>query len=124
VKLLLDEGVALRAAASLRDAGVDTRHVLELSLQGEPDEILLDWAKREDRVLVAHDSDFHRILAMTQATKPSAIRLRGAAVGHADVTAQLIELLRNPDLTSALRVGAVVSVTDTQVRVRMLPIRG
>ena len=45
-------------------------------MQRSLDEEILAYAARHDRVVVTHDSDFSRLLAMTAAMGPSVIHVR------------------------------------------------
>lgn len=44
MKLILDEGLPMRAAVALREAAHDARHVLELGMAGASDQAVLDRA--------------------------------------------------------------------------------
>jgi len=59
VKLLLDENPSPAVGLALRTEGHDVVHVRERGLLGVPDQVVLDRAFREDRVLVtANVADF------------------------------------------------------------------
>jgi predicted nuclease of predicted toxin-antitoxin system len=120
VKLLLDEGVPLRAADELRRLGLDARHILEIGMGGQSDETVLSHARHEGAVIVAFDSDFHRLLALSQAVGPSVIRLRTSGMDFRTL-AQLL-LTVSADASTALEAGALVTVTHEQIRIRKLPI--
>ena len=76
MKLLLDQGLPLSAAALLRDEGVDTIHVGEISMSEAEDEDIIQRARDESRVVATLDADFHTLLAMHTAVMPSVIRIR------------------------------------------------
>ena len=84
------------------------------------DEALIAWARREGRVVVTLDADFHALMALSNASAPSIIRirierLRGQAL--ADLLDRVIAACAN-DLDS----GAMVTVDVRAVRVRLLPL--
>ncbi len=120
MNLILDEGLPLRAAALLREQGLETQHVLELGMAGQPDAAVLDVAKRAGAVAATLDADFHQILATTGAVGPSAIRIRIEGLSGAQVAILLRWVVGSvgPDLTA----GALVTVDAVRVRVRKLPI--
>lgn len=122
MKLILDEGLPLRAASLMRDAGIEAVHVLEIGMGGAPDQAVLDKARLDGAVVVTLDADFHQILAATGADRPSVIRIRTEGLGDR----QLAELLSNvmKRRGAELDAGAVVSVIGNRVRLRKLPIRG
>jgi predicted nuclease of predicted toxin-antitoxin system len=94
--------------------------VAEVGLADASDVVVLDYAREEGRVIVTLDADFNTLLALTGATFPSVVRVRIEGL-RAEVLAKL--------LTSVLEIcerdlgqGALVSVTETAVRVRHLPL--
>jgi predicted nuclease of predicted toxin-antitoxin system len=120
VKLLLDQGLPRSLASLLRDAGIDALHVGEQGLSEATDARILEYAKENDRAIVTHDADFHTLIALAHAAKPSTIRIR-------------IEGLKAPQLFSLLELildsyrkelidGVLVSVNEDRVRLRSLPI--
>ena len=120
MKLTLDEGLPLRAAGYLREAGVSTQHVLELGMAGASDKAVLERAAQDQSVLVTLDSDFHRILAETGAKGPSVIRIRMEGLSGrqvADLLAPIIE-----QLGKQLESGVAASVSGKRVRLRKLPL--
>ncbi|MFB2897539.1 DUF5615 family PIN-like protein [Aerosakkonemataceae cyanobacterium BLCC-F50] len=54
MKLLLDQGLPLSAAALLRDVGIDTIHVGEIALSAAEDAEIIQKAREEERVIVTH----------------------------------------------------------------------
>lgn len=120
MKLLLDEDMPLRAAALLRQSGIDAFHVLEQSLGGSTDEYLIELAAKQNTVIATLDADFHRLMASSHATRPSVIRVRVDGL-PASTMANLLESVLQSAAESLDR-GAVVSVTLQQMRVRLLPL--
>lgn len=119
MKILLDAGVPRRTGELLTQLGHDVVHANEVQL-GAPDTYLVDWAIREERIIVTLDADFHAILAERKAEAPSVIRLRIEILRHEEA-ARLIRLIveRFPD---ELKKGAAISANRTKVRVRQLPL--
>jgi predicted nuclease of predicted toxin-antitoxin system len=76
MKLLLDQGLPLSAAALLRDAGIDTIHVGEIGMSEAKDSDIIRRARNEERIVATLDADFHTILALDAAHTPSVIRIR------------------------------------------------
>jgi predicted nuclease of predicted toxin-antitoxin system len=103
------------------EAGHDTEHVRDLGLQAAPDAVVLQRAREHSQVLVSADTDFGTLLARTGADRPSVILIRRSSARRAIELASL--LLSNLDaITDDLKSGAVVVITDTDLRVRTLPI--
>jgi len=81
IRVLLDQGLAPRAAALLRATGWEAVHVTEVGLQRADDQDILRVARQEDRVCVTLDHDFHRHLALAQSTGPSVVFIRVEGLG-------------------------------------------
>lgn len=120
MKLLLDQGLPRSTVEHLQKVGVEAAHVGGLGLASASDARILDFARRENRIVVTLDSDFHALLAFSGAKEPSVIRIRieGLRAGElaqllADVPAVCADEVRN---------GAMVSVTEDGIRIRKLPV--
>jgi len=77
------------------------------------------WALANTHVVFTHDLDFGTTLALTHATGPSVLQLRGQNVLPEDVGPTVITALRQYD--AALAAGAIVVVDARKSRVRVLP---
>jgi predicted nuclease of predicted toxin-antitoxin system len=119
--VLLDQGLAPRAAALLRQHGLDAVHVSEIGMEKSEDIQILEWARNVDRVCVTLDHDFHAHLALTGHGRPSVVLLR---VQGLDAQGQA-DLIRSVCLQceAALSEGAAVSANRESIRVRRLPLR-
>jgi predicted nuclease of predicted toxin-antitoxin system len=120
IRLLLDQGLPRSAATFLNDAGWDVVHVGDIGMSRASDQQILDHARRDQRVCVTLDADFHALLALSKAKAPSVIRIRQEGLTGAEL-AHLLKIIW-PRLDQALRQGAMVSVTHRAIRVRRLPI--
>ena len=122
MKLLLDAGLPRSAAALLRESGLDAVHVSEVGRSDDPDAELLRLARDNSQVLVTLDADFHALLALSGASSPSAVRIRreGLDASEIAVLIQAVVWRCHDDLMR----GAVVSVQERRLAVRLLPITG
>jgi predicted nuclease of predicted toxin-antitoxin system len=79
VKFLVDQNRPPQLAASLREAGHDAVHTIDLGLERAPDAVIFELAAQQGRVVISGDSDFAAILAERGSTTPSVVlfRLRG-----------------------------------------------
>jgi predicted nuclease of predicted toxin-antitoxin system len=119
VKILLDNGLPRGAVALLRDSGLDASHVGDFSLSRASDLQILDFAEQGNYCVVTLDADFHTLLAMRGASRPSVIRLRIEGLKAFDVANLLAPLIRR--FERELRAGAVISVGRLTARCRLLP---
>ena len=120
MKLLLDQGTPRSAAVILRRAGFDAVHTGETGLAEAEDSEILRRASDEDRIVVTLDADFHAQLALTQARKPSVIRIRIEGLRAEEFSGLLQNVLNQ--CADDLKAGVMISVNDIQIRVRRLPV--
>ena len=120
-RLLLDQGLAPRAAELLRQYGFEATHASEVGMSNADDILILERARNEERVCVTLDHDFHAHLAMAGAGRPSVLLLR---VQGLDAEGQA-DLIRSVCIQcdAALSEGAAVSADRDRIRVRRLPLR-
>ncbi len=121
MKLLLDMNLPPSVTATLRSAGFSVVH---WSDEGDPraaDTTVLEWAQTNGHVLVTHDLDFGALLAAGGQRTPSVLQLRTADLAP-DVYAPLL-IAALHQTADALTEGALVTVSPSESRVRILPLR-
>ena len=120
MKLLLDQGLPRLAASLLRETGIDAVHTGEIGYATAEDSDILIYARQEMRVIATLDSDFHALLARSNASSPSVIRIRIERM-RAEACAALISRLIT-DWHEELDSGAMVTVQPGRVRIHNLPL--
>jgi len=88
LRILLDENVHAGVTAALVARGIDTVHVLNTGLAAAPDVAVLEWAIRQDRVIVTRDyADFSQLARAAQRSGRSfpGVLLVSRALRHDDV---------------------------------------
>jgi predicted nuclease of predicted toxin-antitoxin system len=121
VKFLVDANLSPRVAELLRAAGHDAVAVRDLRLASAPDDVILDRALSEDRIVISHDTDFGTLLAIRRLTRPSVILIRSSDPVTTDEVARL--LLTNLDVMAEdLHAGAIVTFARGHLRSRRLPL--
>ncbi len=120
ISILLDQGLPRSAASLLRDEGWDALHTGDIGLSRSTDRQILEFARNEQRVIITLDSDFHTILALTNASTPSVIRIRLEGLRGPDL-ALLIKKLW-PRVEPQVKKGAMVTVTESGIRIRNIPV--
>lgn len=82
--------------------------------------MILEKARKEQCILLTHDLDFGDLLAASGANLPSVVifRLRNMRPEH--VNDHLLNVISQ--CSTALENGAIVTVTEGQVRIRNLPL--
>jgi predicted nuclease of predicted toxin-antitoxin system len=120
MKLLLDQNLSADAAMILRSRGMDAIHARETGLETAEDGAILDWCRTEERVIITLDADFHALLALAGARTPSVVRIRIEGLRDEALAALIGRVIAHAE--ADLRHGAVVTVTETSIRVRRLPL--
>lgn len=121
MKFLADMGLARSTVAFLRAQGHDAVHLRDQGLQRLEDDEIVEKAREEGRVILTHDLDFGRIVAVSRAGVPSVITFRLDDMRPTQVNRYLIEVLAH--FARQLEAGALVSVNERGIRARLLPIR-
>ena len=95
-------------------------HVAEVGWSAAADAEIVAGALADARTVATLDADFHALLALTNATGPSVIRIRVEGL-KAPAAATLLWPLAGM-YSDALDRGAVITVTARNIRVRRLPL--
>jgi len=120
VKFLIDQSLPLRSAAVLREKGQDALHAREADLATAPDDVILEWCRSRDRIVVSPDSDFPTLLALARATRPSVIRIFAQGLSAEDVAAVVLKVASSHE--PMLKKGVLVTVRRHLTSFRELPI--
>jgi predicted nuclease of predicted toxin-antitoxin system len=120
VQLVVDMNLSVEWLTELAQHGWAAVH---WSTVGDPradDSVIMAWALANGHVVFTHDLDFGTALALTHATGPSVLQVRGQNVLPEDIGPVVIAALRQHD--AALAAGALVVVDVKKSRVRVLPL--
>jgi predicted nuclease of predicted toxin-antitoxin system len=120
MRVLLDPGLPRSAVTHLNKTGVSAMHAADVDLSTAADAVILDYCRQEGMIIITLDADFHAQLALSHAAAPSVIRiriegLRGEAV--AKVIAEVVQVC-----ASDLEQGAMISVQQSGIRIRRIPL--
>ena len=118
--LLLDQGLPRSATRFLREKGIAALHTGDVSLASADDATILEHARRAAQIVVTLDADFHRLLALSNAAGPSVIRIRIEGLRAEELAELLVQTIA--ECEEDLRRGALVTVTETGIRLRHLPL--
>jgi predicted nuclease of predicted toxin-antitoxin system len=120
VRLVVDMNLSVEWVAELARHGWAAGHWSTIGDPRAEDSVIMAWARANAHVVFTHDLDFGAILALTHATGPSVLQVRGQNVLPEDIGPVVIAALRQHD--SALAAGALVVVDVRKSRVRVLPL--
>lgn len=118
IRLLANMNIAPKTVEALQQQGWDIVRVSQFLPVDASDQEILDFARREGRVVVTQDLDFSALLALGGYEQPSLITLRLTMSDPETVTRRLLEIL--PGMKQVLRQGCAVTIEDVAVRVRRL----
>ena len=121
MKLLLDMNLPPSLTATLRSAGFTAVHWSDVGDHRAPDVTVLRWAHDNRHIVVTHDLDFSALLASGGQNSPSVIQLRTRDLRPDQYAPLLIAALSQS--RDALDAGALVTVSDAESRIRILPLR-
>src|SRR5262249_23904308 len=120
VKLIIDMNLSVEWVGEFALHGWSAVHWSAVGDPSADDKVIMAWALANDYVVFTHDLDFGTMLAMTHATGPSILQVRGQNVLPEDIGPVVIAALRQHE--AALAAGALVVVDLKKSRVRVLPL--
>ena len=120
MKFLLDQGLPRSTVGHLEGMGFEAEHVGNLGLATATDETILAEGRNRGAVVVTLDSDFHALLALSNASSPSVIRIRIQCLKGDDAALVIWQVAEATE--QDLVAGAAITVTDRRLALRRLPL--
>ena len=120
MRLLADLHIAPRTVHFLRSLGHDVLRVTDLLPATASDESIVERAAQDERIILTQDLDMTAIIALSRRQYPSLVTLRLSSVRIEFVNTVLQRTL--PMLEHDLQQGALVTIEDSRVRLRRLPL--
>lgn len=120
MRFLVDMPLSPELAAWLVQKGHDAVHAHEEGLVRAPDEVILERARNERRVVVTADLDYPRLLSLAQAEGPGLILFRGGNYSEQDAVERLaraLEAVPDEELPNS-----IVVIERGRIRRRRLPL--
>ena len=119
LKILIDVNLTPEWEDVLRTAGWQAVHWTRIGSRSASDREIMDWAVINGFSVFTHDLDFGATLALTRATGPSVIQIRGQQTLPEDIEGIVVNAIRKYE--QQLIAGALVVVEHCRSRVRILP---
>lgn len=121
MNFIIDMNISPRLCEILRRRGHDAVHWSAIGPLTAPDNVIIDRARLDGRVIITHDLDYTAILATSGSTSPSVVQVRTQDVLSSHFEELLLDAIQrfSPDLEK----GALVVIDDERSRVRVLPLR-
>jgi predicted nuclease of predicted toxin-antitoxin system len=120
LNILVDMNLSTEWIAFLKADGWQATHWSAIGNPRAEDTMIMAWALVNSHVVFTHDLDFGTALALTSATGPSVLQLRGKMMLPEQVGAAVLTALRQYE--SELAKGALVVVEASRSRARVLPL--
>ena len=120
IRIVVDMNLSPDWAPVLDRAGWPTVHWSNVGDPRATDREIMGWALANDYVVFTHDLDFGTMLALTHASGPSVLQVRGQDVLPDHLEATVVAAVRQHE--ADLAAGALVVVDEKRRRVRILPI--
>jgi predicted nuclease of predicted toxin-antitoxin system len=120
IQILIDMNLSPLWVDELAKDGFAAVHWSTIGDPGAMDREIMDWARSNSHVVFTHDLDFGTMLALTHASGPSVVQLRGQDVLPDQLAATVVAALLQHE--TDLVAGALVVIDIAKSRVRILPI--
>ena len=120
MRFLANMGISPRTVEWLRSQGHDAVRLREIGLQRATDAEVTARALAEGRIVLTMDRDYGQLLAESGQCAPSVVLFRLSREQPTFVNERLAAVLARH--SGALDSGAIVSVGDKTIRMRLLPI--
>jgi predicted nuclease of predicted toxin-antitoxin system len=120
MRFLVDMGLSRHTSNHLNRSGHDSIHLRDLGQQRSSDQEIIEQARNESRIILTHDLDFGRIVALSRGHLPSVITFRLQDMSPQNVNQRVELVIRR--FETQLVAGALISVTEEDIRVRLLPV--
>jgi predicted nuclease of predicted toxin-antitoxin system len=120
LKVLVDMNLSAEWVALLARDGWETVHWSEMGDPRADDTTIMCWALANGYTVFTHDLDFGTALALTSASGPSVLQVRGKNVLPEHMGPLVLATLQQYE--GELTAGALVVVEASRSRIRVLPI--
>lgn len=120
IQILIDMNLSPDWVDELSNHGWAAVHWSAIGDPRATDREIMDWARANAHVVFTHDLDFGTMLALTHATGPSVIQVRGQNVLPDHMAPIVMAALKQHE--TDLASGALVVIDESKSRVRVLPI--
>lgn len=120
MKLIVDMCLSPDLIEGLRNAGHEADHWSHVGDPRALDDVIIEWAFNEGRVILTHDLDFNALLYNSNGAGPSVVIVREQDTAPEMILQPIIRVLSQ--FESELLEGALISMGRHVARVRRLPL--
>ncbi len=116
MRFLVDMPLSPALVTWLKAQGHDAVHAGEAGLHEAPDEVILERARMEDRIVVTADLDYPRLLALTHSRGPGLILFRGGDYSEQETVERLSQVFAR--VSPEVMEDSIVVVERSRIRLR------
>ena len=120
IQIVIDMNLSPDWVDALSKHGWTSVHWSAVGDPRPPDREIMDWARAHNHVVFTHDLDFGTMLALTHASGPSVIQVRGQNVLPSHMEPIVVTALKQHEID--LAGCALVVIDESKSRIRVLPI--
>lgn len=120
MNFLLDENISPSLCQAFEQLGHQAVHSKSVSLIGSPDDKVVEFALSNDFIIVTHDLDYGRIVALSGLAKPSVLTIRMQKLNMQLMRRMISENFNT--ISQLLGKGALVTIDETSLRYKILPL--
>lgn len=120
MKFIANMGISPATVTFLQNLGHTALHLDQAGMGRLPDSQILAKAYAEGYIVLTHDLDFGDLMAASGAKAPSVVIFRLRNMRPESVNHFLIQVITR--FQNELERGAIITVTEGNIRVRELPI--
>ena len=120
MKVLIDVNLSPKWIETLSDAGIDAIHWSNIGPGDAPDPEIVEYAHRENCVILTRDLDFGTILAQSSRVRPSVVLLRVKRGSPMLIGPYVVAVLLQT--AGELENGALITLDLKGARLRVLPL--
>jgi len=121
MKILADMHISPHTVTFLQALGHDTIRISDILPSNSSDRMIVETARKEQRVVLTQDLDFSEIISLSGESTPSLISLRLSTSRIEFVNSRLEKVL--PQVSGHVAKGSIIVVEDGRIRVRNLPVQ-
>ena len=121
IEFLADMNISPVTVKQLKKQGWNVVRISAILDRKSTDIKIINYAREHNKVIITQDLDFSMLLAVRGYTKPSVINLRVENARSDFITKRIIAVVSL--MEKELRDGIIVTVDETSVRYRNLPIK-
>ncbi|MDR1283489.1 MAG: DUF5615 family PIN-like protein [Opitutaceae bacterium] len=120
MKLIIDENLPPRWCEYFSQSDIHATHWNNIGRNGDPDEVIFDYAYKHAAVIITQDLDFTRLLALRGSRLPSVIQLRVPCPVPEYIGSIVLQILKKHG--EQLHAGCLISLESNRYRIRLLPL--